>query len=336
MKLGILLSGFEKFSKHYVSSCEEIGVDYELIDFSSSDWMELIQKSDCDGFLCRPPCEFTETKTMYDERLYILNKLMGKPIYPSFDECYIYENKRMMSYWLKLNNFPHAKTNVFYKKNKFLDFLNKNTDYPLVFKQNIGATSFGVDIVQSKRKAVTIANKVFGWLQLRNNLGYHLAKGYYKFKKVKKLPFPSYGTAQKHYLIVQEFEKIKWEWRIIKIGESYFGHQKLLEGDFASGSNKVGWIKPPEELLYMVKDICEKGKFYSMACDIFETEDGRFLVNEIQSLFGSYLDSQMYIDGVPGRYLYQDDKFVFEEGVFNRHGSYLLRVEHFMKILRNV
>ena len=76
--------------------------------------------------------------------------------------------------------------------------------------------------------------------------------------------------------MVQKFEKIKWEWRIVKIDESYFGHKKLLVGKFASGSDLKGWEKPPDELLYLVKEICERGSFYSMNVDIFETEDGRF------------------------------------------------------------
>ena len=70
-----------------------------------------------------------------------------------------------------------------------------------------------------------------------------------------------------------------------------------------------------------------------MALDVFETVDNQFCINEIQSIFGSYDDSQMYINGRPGRYVYMDGNFIFEEGRFNRHGSYLLRVQHFLEIL---
>ena len=70
-----------------------------------------------------------------------------------------------------------------------------------------------------------------------------------------------------------------------------------------------------------------------MALDVFETQDGRFLINELQSIFGSIDDSQMYIDGVPGRFRCVDGRFVFEEGRFNRHGSYTLRVQHFVEML---
>jgi len=49
--------------------------------------------------------------------------------------------------------------------------------------------------------------------------------------------------------------------RMIKIGDSYFGHKKLLKGDFASGSGAVGWEAPPRQLLEMLDLICQKGKF---------------------------------------------------------------------------
>ncbi len=55
---------------------------YEVIDILSENWIELIESSNCEGFLCSPPCEFQEWKTIYDERLYVLNKIMKRPIYP--------------------------------------------------------------------------------------------------------------------------------------------------------------------------------------------------------------------------------------------------------------
>jgi len=325
MKLGIFTS-FRDMHKYYVKSCEELGIEYEIIDIIGPDWLTNVLSSDCDGYLCRPPSAFQERKTLFDERLYIINKLIGKPIYPSYNELYIYENKRMMSYWLELNNFPHAPTSVFYEKNSFLKFLESAT-LPLVMKSNIGSTSKGVRIVKSKNTAKRIAGLVFGWGSPK------LAVGYTSQLTGKIIPFPAIGTLQKHYLLVQGFEKIKWEWRIIKIGDSYFGHKKLLKNNFASGSGKVGWDNPPSNLLMLVKEICDKGCFYSMAADIFETIDDRFLVNELQSIFGSYNNSQLYVNGVSGRYVYNNGNFVFEEGVFNQNGSYLLRVKHFLEIL---
>lgn len=158
-----------------------------------------------------------------------------------------------------------------------------------------------------------------------------------KSNKLHGLKFPAFGAIQKHYVIIQEYHKIKWEWRIIKIGDSYFGHQKLLTGEFASGSgiDAVGWVDPPKELLLLVKEICGKGKFLSMSVDIFETVNGEYLINELQTHFGAYDRPQMYIDGVAGRYVLKKNAFVFEKGDFNKFRNNILRVEHFIKLLKN-
>ncbi len=328
MKLGIFTS-FDKYTKNYIRSCEELGVDFELIDIIAPNWLTSINKSNCDGFLCRPPSKFFERKSMFDERLYILNKILKKPIYPSYDELFIYENKRLMSYWLDLYNFPKADTYVFYRKRDFKKFIEEYEDFPIVIKSNTGSTSKGVRIVKTKRAANKIANRAFGLFEPK------LARGYTSITTGKIISLPSWGSREKHFVLAQKFEKIKWEWRVIKIDESYFSHKKLLVGDFASGSLKKEYGKAPDELFFLVKDICDKGNFCSMDVDIFETEDGRFLINELQSLFGQYSEDILYIDGVPGRMVFKDNKFVFEEGHFNQHKSYKLRVEHFIKILES-
>ena len=325
--LGICTSTDESY-RYYIDACEELRVRYKIIDFLSHDWIEQVQRSQCDGFLLRPPCDYQERKTIYDERMYLLNFEMNRPIYPGYKELYIYENKRNMADWLKLNGFPQVKTRVFTDKRTAMAYFNQ-CSYPVVFKSNVGSGSKQVLVINSKLHAKAIATKVFGLFHPAMAVGYSPLAYYRK----KSFPFRTVGNAQKHYLLVQDYKEIKWEWRIIRIGNSFFGHKKLLKGKFASGSGRVGWEEPPTELLGLARDLSQKGGFHSMALDVFETVDNQFCINEIQSIFGSYDDSQMYINGRPGRYVYMDGNFIFEEGRFNRHGSYLLRVEHFLEIL---
>ncbi|MEZ5198709.1 MAG: hypothetical protein R2764_20685 [Bacteroidales bacterium] len=328
IKLGILKDYTEDYLK-YVGTCEEIGVDYRIIDFLAPDWIELIKMSACNGFLCHPPDNIQEQKSIYDERLYYLNKALGKPVYPSWESLYIYENKRNMAYWLEINKIPHPETRIFAKKKDAINFF-KSAEFPLVLKTNIGAGGSGVDIIKNRSRAIQLAKKIFGRFHPA------ITFGRVRFSnKFHGIPLPLFGRIQKHYMIVQKFYKIKWEWRIIKIGDSYSGHQKLLKGQFASGSGKVGWVEPPKELLLLVKDICDRGSFDSMAVDVFETNDGNYLVNELQAMFGSYLPYQMKIEGKPGRFLYKEGDFHFEEGEFHQHGSNLLRVKRFMEILQD-
>ena len=70
----------------------------------------------------------------------------------------------------------------------------------------------------------------------------------------------------------------------------------------------------------------EKHGFFSLAIDIFESEDG-YLVNEMQCIFGQSDPYQMLVDGKPGRYVCNMDKWVFEEGDFAKNACYNLRLE---------
>lgn len=322
MKLGILTSYHEWES--YAEACKELNIDYEVVDILSSDWQKNVQEAVVDGFLCRPPCNFQELKNVYDERLYFIREYLKKPLYPNFNSLYIYENKRNMATFLEYHHIPHAKTKVFVSRQEAMTYL-KQAVYPLVIKANIGSGGLAVEIVKNKRKAISKAKKIFGTQKGWFCSG--LKPLFFKYG----IPLWLSGAAQKHTMLVQEFYQIKWEWRILKIGNSYFGHQKLLRGDKASGSGMVGWVTPPEQLLFMVKEICDNGKFEVMDVDIFETQEGTYLVNELQAIFGSYLPYQMQINGKPGRYVYSDEKgFVFEEGEFNRLNSKLLYVEDFV------
>jgi len=333
MKLGILKLWDKLHHIYYVDACKALGVEYEIIDILSSDWIDKIKESNCDGILCRPPADLQERKTIYDEKIYFIHTLLDKPIYPSYNEQFIYENKRNMAYFLQIMDFPHPKTDIFCKKEDALAYI-ETCNYPIVFKSNIGASSTGVTIVKEPHQAKKIILSLFGRFHSLLTVGKIL---FLKSNRLKGLKYPAFGAIQKHYAIIQEYHPIKWEWRIIKIGNSYFGHQKLLNGEFASGSgyDAVGWVDPPKELLFLVQDICKKGQFHSMSVDIFETQDGRYLINELQTHFGSYDRPQMYIDGIPGRYLFKEGKFIFEEGEFNRFFNNILRVEHFITLLKD-
>ena len=74
-------------------------------------------------------------------------------------------------------------------------------------------------------------------------------------------------------------------------------------------------------------------KFQSMAIDIFEGKNSGYLVNELQTIFGHIPDKKygtfhrLEVNGIPGRYINKDGKWIFEEGDFNTNQSYDLRLE---------
>ena len=73
----------------------------------------------------------------------------------------------------------------------------------------------------------------------------------------------------------------------------------------------------------------------SMALDVFETKDGQYLVNELQSMFGMSRPEMCVVDEKPGRMVFQrdSDSWVFESGEFCRNHLCNLRVQTLLALL---
>lgn len=328
MKFGIL-NEFLNEHEYYMRACEDLGVDYEVIDVIGHDWLDKIKNGGYDGILVRPSCKSDIATRMYVEKLFIINDLMGIPIYPSLDECTIYENKRMMAYWLEANDIPYPKTRVFYSRDDAMTFLEDHETFPLIYKPNAGSGAIGIKPV-NRKQAINLVKRVFTRYLFFNQ---GLMK-WYKTKYGVKLPVMD--DRQYNNILFQDFVDIRHEWRGVRIGDSYFAHIKLPgEDGLRSGSGKADYRTPPQEVMDFIHHVCEKGKFRSMNVDFFEDSSGNFFVNELQTVFGSKIQPyQMMVDGKPGRYLRLDGKWIFQEGDFNRNSSYNLRVEDFMQQLK--
>src|SRR5699024_683835 len=120
--------------------------------------------------------------------------------------------------------------------------------------------------------------------------------------------------------------------------DSYFAHKKLANSKgLHSGSGLANYETPPKKVLDFIKYVCDKGLFRSMNVDFFEDINGNFYVNELQTIFGSKIKPyQMCVDGKPGRYLFKNGTWNFEEGMFNQNNSYNLRVKDFKSILEKL
>lgn len=331
MKFGILKSfkEIDFLAESYAKACEECGVEWIMLDLFSDDWIEQIEKSGVDGILVREKANFAEYKAMYDERLWTITQYLHIPIYPSWHELYLYENKRMYSYFFETHDVPTPNTHVFYDKKSAIDYC-KSANYPLVFKTNGGSAGSGVRIAKKKREAVRWVENVFG------RIDPHLTLGKCMWTKVGGfLPVPKIGMSQRHYAIIQEYLDVGTEWRIIKIGGTYAGYQRPLEHGHGS-CDKMVYGFPPEELLYLIKRISEENNFGSLSLDVLATKDGKYYVTEMQSLYGSFSPDQCMVDGISGRIIYKDSHFVFEKGNdFFKYNSNVLRVKDFISRIKN-
>src|SRR5690606_33952040 len=110
-----------------------------------------------------------------------------------------------------------------------------------------------------------------------------------------------------------------FEWRCVRIGDSFFAHKKIRKDDKASGSLLKAYEQPPFDLLDFIKEITDRRNFRSQAVDLFTDENGRYLVNEMQCIFGQSDPYQMLINDQPGRYVFRNEEWHFEPGDFNRY-----------------
>jgi hypothetical protein len=178
---------------------------------------------------------------------------------------------------------------------------SRDCPLPIVFKTAFGAQASGVRILRKRKHLQVLARRIFR----RGVVG------------------TGGDPRDRHwgYMILQEYLEDVREWRMVRIGDSFFGHPKERAGDFHSGSGLVSWDVPPVTHLDFLWQVTEKGGFRSMDVDVFETRDGRLLVNELQAVFGAFVAiDQLRVDGNPGRFVRTaEGTWTFEEGDFARN-----------------
>lgn len=312
--LGII-EDFSHFHKYYIAACREMNVSYKLIDILAPDWIAGMQNCGCDAFLVWSSAISTVRKQLYDERLLIMVRDLKKIIFPTYEELWIWESKRRMSDWLVAHEVPMPKTWVFYDYDQAADFI-KNTEFPIVFKPDFGDCAKGVEVLRSQKAAFKVLKRAF-------TRGFKLSGAHLLDRQ--------WGS-----ILFQQYVPHTIEWRTVRIGESFFAYQKVKVGDFASGSHAFRFETPPNALLDFVKQITDKANFMSMNLDIFEPSRGKFLVNELQALFGAMTPKeQCVINGKPGRMLYDESKkkWRFEEGTFCENQLCNLRVQYLLEAI---
>lgn len=290
--------------QYYLNACHDLSLNYRVVDIRFPDWILKIQNSECHTFLAWPTIYKPIQKQFWDERLQILSRDLKKNIFPSYDLIWLYESKRKTRDWLLAHNLPHPKTYIYFNKQQAINFVNK-TSYPIIVKTDQGAASSGVYILHNKNQAIKILKRAFKMgLPLKNRGQYDLHQG---------------------YIIFQEYLPNCKEWRIIRVGESYFCRYKLKKGNFHSGSGNVVWAEPPEQLLDLSRKISERFDVPNINIDYFETEHGEYLINEIHALWGGKVLKDPKLEG---RYfLNKEDNWSFERGDFFKNRCANLRLE---------
>jgi len=310
-KVGIIFD-LAHYHRHYIAACIEKQQSFQVLQLHDNDWIENFANSKCHFFLVWPTIVNTVWKKLFDDRLYFLNKKMGKIIFPYYESLWFYENKSRVRDFCLINQIRIPKTDIFYCEHEALNYLER-IDFPVVLKLDQSAASLGVWIIKTKKHGRKLVKQLF-----------------------RKGLIPHRGDPRDlrwGQVIFQEYLPNVDEWRITRVGDTFFCRIKHKQGDFHSGSGKLSWGKPDEELMNYVKQITDDHDLKSVAVDLFVNPDSKeFWVNEIQALFGEHrIDDSQGTENM-GKYKLQDNKWHFIPGYYYNNACANLRLEYALTI----
>ncbi len=232
------------------------------------------------------------------DKIEVIQNYLGKMILPTVESLWAGEDKVREQYLFEINNLPAIRTFISHSKDEVMNYIN-HCAYPFISKDRISDCSRGVHLVQSRRQAKALCDKIFSFGKKTNE---------------------SY-VQQKDYVIFQEFvPNYGFDLRIIMVGDSCFGYYRYPKnGDYrASGSGVVEKKKLPEEVLVLAKKVREcLPKSYLLAVDFIQDKrDDNYYIIETSNFIGIETCEQLVISGIPGRYIEKDGTFTFEPGRF--------------------
>ncbi|MFB3845036.1 MAG: RimK family alpha-L-glutamate ligase [Candidatus Cloacimonadaceae bacterium] len=342
LMVGIVRNELPDSANDWISACENRNIKYQVIDLSASDWFEQVTSQKWDFLLLYPSGSFERYKIMYDERLHIICNELHIETYPGYNECIIYENKKMLSYFLQSRKIPHPSTRVFYNYEETKEYVNK-TSFPIVAKTSIGASGSGVKIIRKQSEALSYLKQAFKGRGIKRRFGPNRVMGNPRKWFIKAVNSPAYffrkikqyleinRNYQYGYVILQEYIRHDFEWRIVKIGDSFFAHKKIRIKDKASGAKVKSFGMPDIKVMDFVEDICKKNNLNFVCMDIFESERG-YLVNEIQCIFGIPYGYLMKVGEEVGRIRKINGEWKFEAGDFTTNHCCDLRLSYILQM----
>lgn len=262
---------------------ETNGIRYEFYNPSSSDWLE--KGKVFDAILWRPASTAIALEEVR-QKVYVLEKVLGKAVLPSFDAAMLYENKLLLYELLLHYRLPVVNAFVTYDREEALKECG-NLSYPILSKVSNNAGSLGVEMVRSQSEAEAIVGEIFSWAGR---------------------PTREIGIFQKGYVYFQKFlPNTGFDLRVIVVDDMVFGYYRdVPKGDFrASGMGIYRKEGIPSEALDLARQVASVFRFPLCAVDLIESSETRsYHIIEVSPFFQVDTPEQLHVDGVSGAYHY--------------------------------
>ncbi|OIJ11270.1 hypothetical protein BKP37_16645 [Anaerobacillus alkalilacustris] len=262
------------WGRKFADYLDKYNIDYDFINIDKNDWLEEIEKYDI--VLWKPAFMGPQSSQHFRSKVYFIQHIMKKRIYPNYESVWHFDNKISQSYFFKYKKINAPKTFATFDYNEAMAKL-EDFNYPLIFKESNGAGSSGVKLVKSYKQLVKIVNNKFIYHNIISRI-------------LKSNLFDRFGE-----IYLQEFlENNKADLRINIIGNKYATGfwRKNRSNDFrASGSGNIDYeTEIPENIIRYCWQISRDNNFDSMAYDVL-FRDNQFFIIEMS--YG-YADSAVY------------------------------------------
>jgi len=329
MKIGIHLQGTtvssqnSPFERKFLDILAYNKINFSILNINDFDFWEKLK--DIDIFIYRFGGLSSELQ-LASTIMPIIENQMGIKCFPDQKSCWHYDDKIKQYYLLKSADLPLTKSWVFWDKAKCINWLD-TIKYPIVFKLKGGAGSTGVVLLESKKEAVKVVNKIFtsGIKSKRipsknslRNKNFNIKGRAIELlkivgKRLKSLQSNRYWFPNIDYAYFQKFlPGNDFDTRILTVGNRAFVYRRMnRKNDFrSSGSGMIDYDTKKIDLNHVKKafEISSKMQFQSMAYDFLYNEKGEPETCEISYTTIDYL---MY--ACSG---YWDDKLNWHEGHF--------------------
>jgi glutathione synthase/RimK-type ligase-like ATP-grasp enzyme len=235
-------------------------------------------------------------------KIEFLEKELKVFCFPSSTALWFYEDKVRQQWLFQENGIQAIDSFVSFSKEETLQYI-QSCNYPIVSKEATNSASEGVSLLRNKKQATRFCHQVFG-------AGHKVHSSTY--------------LRQKNYVIFQELIPNEgYDLRIIMIGNNYIGYyREVPKGDFrASGAGIFVKKNVPLDALYFAKSIKEKlPPTPYLSVDLLKNKiDDQYYVIEI-AIFNRLRSSGLMVNnGVPGRFVYKNDQFIFVPGLVWPH-----------------
>jgi glutathione synthase/RimK-type ligase-like ATP-grasp enzyme len=310
MKIGIHLQGNtassqnSPFERKFLDILTYNKIDFSILNINDFDFWEKLK--DINIFIYRFGGLSSELQ-LANTIMPIIENQLGIKCFPNQDTCWHFDDKIKQSYLFKVKKYPIIDSWVFWDKTKCINWLD-TIQYPIVFKLKGGAGSTSVVLLESKREAVKVVNKIFtsgiksqripskNSLRIKNFSIGGRAMELIKIvgKRVKKLQPNRYWFPNIDYAYFQKYlPGNTYDTRVLIIGNRALAYRRINRVNDFRSSGSGNFDVTPEKIdlkhIEIAFKISSQMGFQSMAYDFIYDENGNSKICEISYTYVDWM-----------------------------------------------